>query len=343
MTRLLGTLVFLAFSAPLAAQWLSLATPGVPRTADGKPSLTASVPRDAQGRPDLTGLWARRSVSGDLLDFSKVQEWARATREQHALAFFDTEPSRQCLPRGPDFVGTAMRRIVQSPSFTAVLNDDLTYRQIFTDGRALEPNPNPIWMGYSVGRWDGDTLIVESNGFNDRTWLNPRGLVHTERLRVTERYRRLDFGHMALDVTYEDPGTFDAPLTANIALELVVDNEMLETVCNESSEGRKHWVGEVAHAEATAVVVAPAILARYVGTYRGLWVTNLTTVRVTLENDGLVLQRNGETFRLLPQSDNTFACTCGLGYVFPAKGDEMATEVDEVHVSGAWTFARVTE
>ena len=126
-----------------------------------------------------------------------------------------------------------MQRIVQTSTVTAILHHDLTYRQIFMDGRTLEPNPHPTWMGYSVGRWDGDTLVVESNGYNDRTWLHRRGLSHTEDLRITERYRRLDFGHMQLEVTYDDPGTFDSPLHASVSMEFVTDDELLETVCNE--------------------------------------------------------------------------------------------------------------
>ena len=88
------------------------------------------------------------------------------------------------------------------------LNEDFTFRQIFMDGRALESNPHPVWMGYSIGRWDGDTLVVESNGYNDKTWVHNEGLPHTERLRITERYRRPDFGHVQIDVTYDDPGAF---------------------------------------------------------------------------------------------------------------------------------------
>jgi hypothetical protein len=148
---------------------------------------------------------------------------------------------------------------------------------------------------------------------------------------------------MELQIVYDDPGTLDAPLTAVIALEIVADDEMLEVVCNESSEGRQHWIGEVAHAEATTIEVAPETLAQYVGTYRGLWGRTLVTVNVMLEDGALFLERNREKHRMLAQSDNTFACTCGLGYVFTANGKALATEVDEVHVSGAWTFARVNE
>lgn len=323
MKRRLATLVLLASATPLAAQWLALTTPGIPRTADGTPDLFAPAPRTADGRPELTGLWRPAGVSGDLRDETKVQSWARTLMIEHERNFYRDGPHMQCLPSGPGYIagggggGGGLRRIVQSPSVIAILNGDRTYRQIFTDGRVLEPDPLPIWMGYSVGRWDGDTLVVESNGFNDKTWLHPEGLSHTERLRITERYRRLDFGHLPVDVTYEDPGTFDSPLQARIAMEFAADDEMLEIACNEASEGgTKHWVGDkTTDARETTVEVAPEILAKYVGTYQGIWLDNPTTVEVALDDGTLFLRRNGgERSELLAQSETTFVCsTCTWG------------------------------
>jgi hypothetical protein len=356
MTRQLATLVWLASitsAAPLWAQWLDLATPGIPRAADGTPNLSAPAPRTAEGRPELTGLWRGAGVRGDLRDESKVQPWAVARRAEHEQNFYKDGPHMQCLPQGPAYLGGGgggggnMRRIVQSPTVIAILHPDLTYRQIFMDGRALEPDPLPIFQGYSVGRWEGDTLVVESNGYNAKTWLHPEGLGHTEKLRVTERYRRTDFGHMQVEVTYDDPGTFDTPLRATIALEYAADDEMLELVCNESTEGgTKHWVGDkVADARRTAVAVAPEILAKYVGSYEGIWLDNPTTVEVTLDGAALYLARNrGEKRELIPQSETSFVCpTCQWGqpYVFVREGDGMASEVHEVQVSGAWIFKRV--
>jgi hypothetical protein len=354
MQRLLATLALLASAAPVAAQWLTLTTPGVPRTADGKPDLSAPAPRTADGRPELTGLWRSRGVTGELRDTAKVQAWARTAMAEHERNFYRDGAHMQCLPQGPSYVADAgggggnLRRIVQSPTVIAILNPDLTYRQIFTDGRALEADPLPIFMGYSVGRWDGDTLVVESNGYNEKTWLHPEGLGHTQRLHVTERYRRLDFGHLQVEVMYDDPGTFDSPLRAVVALEYAADDEMLELVCNEASEGgTKHWVGDkAADAQATAVAVAPEILAKYVGKYSGIWLDNPTTVEVTLEGGTtLFLSRNGGAKNaLVAQSETTFVCsTCQWGqpYVFTRDGDGMASEVREVQVSGAWIFKRV--
>jgi hypothetical protein len=352
MKRQLATLVLLAAATPVAAQWLTLATPGIPRTADGKPDLTAPAPRTAEGHPELTGLWRPAGTRGDLRDETKIQAWARTAMAEHERSFYKDGPHMKCLPSGPGYIagagggGGGMRRIVQGPGVLAILHSDLTYRQIFMDGRALEPDPLPVWMGYSVGHWDGDTLVVESNGYNDKTWLHPEGLVHTQRLRVTERYRRPDFGHISIDVTYDDPGTFDSPLHAVVALEYAADDELLELVCNEASEGTKNWVGDkTSDALATEVDVGAQILAKYVGTYQGYWLDNWTTVVVTLEDGALLLQRNrGAKSPLLAQSATTFVCpSCQWGqpYVFTREGDGMATEVAEIQVSGAWIFKRV--
>ncbi|MCZ6584492.1 MAG: hypothetical protein O6930_00600, partial [Gammaproteobacteria bacterium] len=172
----------------------------------------------------------------------------------------------------------------------------------------------------------------------------------TESLRITERYRRLDFGHIQLDVTYEDPGAFDSSLHAVVEMEFAADDELLETVCNEASEGLSHWGGDITEAEKRAVEVAPEILAKYIGTYQGFWLRNLITVEVTLEDGALFLLRDplyttGSTeapkSRLIPLSEIAFECSCGLGFIFTAEGEGMATEVSEVHVSGGWTFTRV--
>jgi hypothetical protein len=152
---------------------------------------------------------------------------------------------------------------------------------------------------------------------------------------------------MQVEVTYDDPGTFDAPLRAVIALEYAADDELLELVCNEASEGgTKHWVGDKAlDARVTAVDLPADTLAKYTGTYQGIWLDNPTTVVVTLENGALYLQRNrGEKSELVAQSETTFVCTTcqwGQPYVFTRDGDGMVTEVREVQVSGAWIFKRV--
>jgi hypothetical protein len=154
-------------------------TPGIPRTADGKPNLSAPPPRTADGHPDLTGLWQTRGAGGNIAERSigdlkpaDVQPWAQALVKQRTENYGKDNPHYKCLPQGPVYATLGgMKRFLQTPAMIAIFDDDLTYRQIYMDGRALETDPNPSWMGYSVGRWDGDTLVVESNGFNDRTWL----------------------------------------------------------------------------------------------------------------------------------------------------------------------------
>lgn len=351
MKRRLVTLVLLAATTPLAAQWLTLAKPGIPRTADGEPDLSAPAPRFADGQLDLTGLWRPVGGTAGLLDQTNVQAWARTLMAERELSYYADGPHFRCLPTGPgSIVGggeEGLRRIVQNPAVIAILNGDLSYRQIFTDGRELEPDPLPSWMGYSAGRWDGDTLIVQSNGFNDQTWLHNQGLSHTENLRITERYRRPDFGHLQLEVTYEDPGTFDSPLQVVVTMQFATDDELLETVCNEAPQGNStNWVGEkIADAEITAVEVAPEVLAKYVGTYQGYWLANPITIEVTLEDGGLFLRRNSsDKSLLLAQSETAFVCgTCRWGqpYIFTRDENGVATAVDEIQVSGAWTMMRV--
>ena len=226
-----------------------------------------------------------------------------------------------------------------------VLYNDLTYREIFMDGRELEPDPLPIWMGYSVGRWEDDTLVVESNGYNDKTWLNRAGVSHTEDLLITERYRRPNFGRMEIEVTYDDPGAFESPLHASIEMSFAADDVMLETVCTEAYGGSEHWSTAVTGRDETSVEVAPEILAGYVGTYRGMYLTNAITIRITMDDDRLFLQRgNGRRAPLAAQTETAFLPEGGgFGYVFTVTGDGMASAISEVHVSGAWTFDRVPQ
>ena len=356
MLRGLISVILLAAALPSAAQWLDLQTPNIPRTSDGSVDLSAPVPQTPAGRPDLSGQWVPVDASGTLFDPEKIQPWALDVVARNKASFFGDDPRFHCLPSGPGSypVGAAYggtRRIVQTPAFIADLNSDLTYRQIFVDGRELEQEPFPVWMGYSVGRWDGDTLIVESNGYNDQTWLHREGLPHTDALRITETYRRPRFGTIELEIDYDDPGTFTEPVQASVEMQFVADSELLEIVCNESSKGRSHYGGEISEADVEAVELSEDVLAKYVGTFEGIWLGNETTLVFTLEDGALYLDRDPpysgtgftevENSRLVAQSDNAFDCDCGLGFVFTEERDGKATEVLEVHVSGGWTFTRV--
>jgi hypothetical protein len=355
LQRLATLIILLVAGLPLSAQWLDLPTPGIPRTANGQADLSAVSPRDTDGNPDLSGLWVPGDARGSLFDTNKTQKWARQFMAEQESNFFGNDPRFHCLPGGPGSypagrIGTSGKRIVQQSNFITILNADLTYRQIFLDGRELETDPFPTWMGYSVGHWDGDYLVIESNGFNGKTWLTRSGLPHTDRLQITERYRRVDFGHIELEVTYDDPGTFTEPVQVLIVLEYVADSEMLETVCNESSEGLSHWNGKIKHADEKVVEVPDEILEIYVGTYQGIWLGGLIKAEFLLENGEMFLVRtppypdvgnfDSAKTRLIAQSETAFDCSCGIAFVFKVDDEGVATEVEEVHVSGAWTFNR---
>ena len=267
-----------------------------------------------------------------------AQPWVNDLIQQRAEDFFKDRPSFQCLPGGPENVG-GWKRILQTPSLIAILNDDLTYRQIFMDGRKLETAPNPIWMGYSVGRWEGDTLVVESFGFNDRTWLNGRGLPHTEALSMRERYQRQDFGHLQVDVTFTDPSAYTKPFTFTVKFRIAADTEMLEAVCEQRSD--HHWVGKVSDVRRSAKRVPEDILATYVGIYRGVWAARPRIVEVTLTSGELLVTVDGETLPLMAQSNALFESADGLAYEFVGDGLGMATRVVEIHVTGNYWLERV--
>jgi|SRR5579871_1254522 len=301
------------------AQWLNLPTPGIPRTADGKPNLTAPVPRMPDGKPDLSGLWRpavspyRFDVIQDLKDESVFRPAAEALFLQRAVNLRHDNPVTHCLPAGPSAIfaagSTRYYRIVQSPSVIALLYELGGFRQIYTDGRELPKDPNPTWMGYSVGHWEGDTLVVQSAGFNDKTWLDMVGHPHSESLRVTEKFRRTDFGHMQVQVTYEDPETLTRPLTMSVAVDYAADGDMLEYVCNEDERDTEHLVG-TAKAEAHP---SPDVLARYVGEYK--FHDGVLSSRDFFGPDQIVTVQNGQLymkdFPLIPQSETRFDSTAG--------------------------------
>jgi hypothetical protein len=243
-----------------------------PRTADGKPNLTAPAPKTSTGKPDLSGIWQpeltpyRFSVILDLKDEVIFRPAAEAIFLGRVKDYRRDDPVTNCLPAGPSEPINAMYRIIHTPALIAMLYESGTgrYRQIYMDGRQLPKDPNPAWLGYSIGRSDGDTLVVESTGFNDRTWLDRAGHPHSEKLRVTEKLHRVDFGHMQYQITDDDPETLTNPLTLSIVVNYRADTDMLENVCNENSNpDRLHLVGT----QPEAVEISPAVLAKYVGTY----------------------------------------------------------------------------
>ena len=268
MRLFFAALILMGSTIPAGAQWLDRPTPEIPRTPDGKPNLAAPAPRGADGKPDLAGVWNAPAAAARP-DPAELQPWVNDLVRRRQQEHYKTRPLYECLPSGPEaerFGG--WKRFLQTPTAIAILNDDLTYRMIHMDGRELEADPAPSWMGYSVGRWDGDTLVVDSAGFNDKTWVSRYGVAHTEALRITERYRRPDFGHLQVEVTYTDPGAYAKPWGFTLNLALAADTEMLESVCENSSE---QWNGSLSDTANRTVSVPADVLARYVGVYSGTY------------------------------------------------------------------------
>jgi hypothetical protein len=272
MHKLTGLTLVLsaALTFPAAAQWLDYPTPGIPRSADGKPNLSAPAPRTADGKPDFSGLWRVPQASAGETDKAlhgvKPQAWAQKLSKERKENLGRDDMTVLCLPVGPR-ASVAPDRIIQSSNMLVMLFDDLSYRQVFLDGRPLPKDPNPTWMGYSIGHWEKDTLVIESAGFNDRTWLDGDGHPHSEALRMTERLRRPDFGHLELERTLEDPKALDQPWVVPIKMEFYADTEMLEYVCAENERDLSHLVGKAADDAKNEVQVAPEILKEYAGIY----------------------------------------------------------------------------
>jgi hypothetical protein len=322
-------------STAARAQWLKTPTPGLPRTADGKPNLTAPAPRAADGHPDLTGLWNlgteigyAANITADLAA-ADIQPWAAALSRQRLEEFGKDDPEiTGCKPGGPRHITRGgLTKVIQTPVVIIFLFEDLSYRQIFLDGRRMPNDPNPTWMGYSIGRWEGDTLVVESSGFNDRTWLDFAGHPHSEMLKMTERFRRTTFGRLTL----EDPAVYAKPLTVSASGNFVPDTDLIEFVC-ENEKDRAHLVGRTT-VEKT-VVVPRATLAAYVGVYEVTDSRSPITggarqvFTVTLEGDQLLLDMRGKgKIPMIPLSQTLFSPRLLGTYEFVKDGSGRVTHM----------------
>ncbi|HET9569461.1 MAG TPA: DUF3471 domain-containing protein [Vicinamibacterales bacterium] len=282
--------VVFAVSAPIDAQWINHPTPGIPRTADGKPDLTAPTPRASDGKPDLSGIWAMNGL-GYTTNITSVEmlPWAQKVYEARSATYGHEDPAVSCLPEGPraGLAGLEPFRIVQTPYVSFFLYETSPVRQVFSDGRKPPVDPTPTWMGYSVARWEGDTLIVETSGYNDKTWLDFTGHPHSEALRMTERFRRTDFGHMKVAITFEDPKAYTKPWTIDVDVNLVPDTELLEYVCLENEKDRERLVGRASDDRSAAKKVSRDVLSRYVGIYDvpmlGVWTVSLDGDELKIE------------------------------------------------------------
>jgi hypothetical protein len=265
-------ITLVALSACANAQWIHQPMAGAPRTVDGKVDVTAKAPRLRDGKPDLSGIWQVENPTREerykfffdginnlgedapvpyfmniLYDFkpedSPMRPEAAAIAQQHHAGMAKDIPSTRCLPFGLPLMDVSPFpfKVLQLPGETVLLYEhDTTFRQIFTDGRKLPSDPSPSWLGYSVGRWEGDTLVVDTIGFNDKSWLDAFGHPHSEDMRVTERFRRKDFGHMEVRVTVDDPKMYTKPFTITLNQRLLPDTDLLENICAENEQDWKH-------------------------------------------------------------------------------------------------------
>ena len=248
--KILPTIVALALwllAPPLLAQWTGAPEAEVPLTADGEIDLEAPAPRLSSGRIDLQGVWMPDDVRylRDLaLDLNPedvpYQPWAKELFDERKDGSHSREdPDAHCLPQGVPKVNFAPNpwKVIETPISTVIIYETFTYwRQIFTDGREVDPNALPTWMGYSTGTWEDDTFVVETRGFDGKPWLDQLGRPSTDQLHVTERFTRTSYGHMTIDISIDDPGAYTAPWSTSGVVRLRPDWEPREYICGENNK-----------------------------------------------------------------------------------------------------------
>jgi hypothetical protein len=265
-------------AAPLSAQWLNYPTPGIPRLPDGKPNLSAPAPRTADGKPDLSGIWGLPCPIGNAAavgsfdgqpnvycatevaippEFGNIgqvfkdglpyQPWAAEMVKKTRAAARPDDPMSRCFPPGIVRLDVfpLFRKMIQVPGLLVILNEqNASYRQIFTDGRPLPVDPNPSWNGYSSGKWEGDTLVVETTGFRDGLWLDTGHSPLTDAARVTERFRRVNYGTLEIELTVDDSKAYTKRWTIPIKQILAPDTELLDYICLENEKDVQHLQGK---------------------------------------------------------------------------------------------------
>jgi hypothetical protein len=265
-----------------------------------------------------------------------IRPWAAAVYKQREDNFRNDTDGIRCLPPGPKAgiaVGNFPMKVVQTPNLVVVLYEYQTlFRQIFTDGRGLPEDPNPTWMGYSVGHWDGDTLVVATAGYNDRTSLDLAGHPHTEALRLTERYHRRDAGHIDLKVTYEDPKSYTKPWTLQVQFDLVPDGDLIEYVC-ENERDKPHLIGK----SGEEFHVPAGVLAQYVGSYESP--TLPVGILISLEGSGLMIDPGYGNIPLVAHSETSFTME-GTGVEFVRDATGAVTAMVEHWTEGDRFFPR---
>jgi len=264
-------------TSALLAQWPNYPTPGVPKTADGKPNLAGPVPRGADGKPDLSGVWQYQrppgapapapaaaaraaSTTNDVVpvavrlsqfwnlgasfpDGLPFQPWAAELHRQRVATNSKENPDAHCLPLGLMQLHThgQPRKMIQTPGVIVILYEaNAGIRQIFTDGRPQPKDVEPWWFGYSTGKWDGDTLVVETTNLRDLGWLDVEGSTITETGRILERFRRVDYGHLEIEVTIDDLKAYTKPWTVTVHQRIMLDTDLIEFICQENNKDPQH-------------------------------------------------------------------------------------------------------
>lgn len=262
-----GLTIWVAFaSAPVEAQWVHYPTAAIPRNAAGKVNLSAPTPRAPDGKPDLSGVWtsdeidprhpdvppnpndattSRRMINlgVDVPGGLPYQPWVKAIVKERTANNAKDDPHIRCFP--DNFLRAYgmphLLKFVQTPRLLVVLDEwDAGYRQVFLDARPLPVDPNPTFNGYSSAKWSGDTLVIDSNGFQNDTWIDWNGSVLTESAKVREEMRRPDFGHLQIQVTVDDPKAYTKPWTVLIKERYIADTELLDEICLENERSLKH-------------------------------------------------------------------------------------------------------
>ncbi len=268
-------LFFTLASVSAFAQWADYPTKGVPKAADGKPDLTGPTPKAADGKPDLSGIWLYTrgpmppapapaaapapgppevvplavrlsqfwNLGASFKDGLPFQPWAAELHRKRVASNSEDNPDAHCLPLGLMQLHThgQPRKMIQTPGVTVILYEaNAGVRQIFTDGRPMPKDPEPWWFGYSVGRWEGDTLVVETAGFRDLGWLDVEGSPLTETGKLIERFHRPDYGHLDIEVTIDDPKAYTKPWTVTVHQRIMLNTELIEFVCQENEKDATH-------------------------------------------------------------------------------------------------------
>jgi hypothetical protein len=271
MKSIVAAAVIFAFAVPAFAQWAKVSDLSLPRTPDGKPNLSASTPKAPDGKPDLSGIWTPEldpnalppgattveSITGfvppryfvDITSGMKPEDvamtpWATDLLQKRQASAGKDDPAAHCKPPGVPAISAAPLpyKIVQTPKLVLILYEGETvYRQIFLDVRRPVEDPQPRFMGYSTGKWEGDTLVVDTVGLTDKGALDARGHPHSDGLHLTERFRRLDVGNLEIAITIDDPKAYAKPLKYTLKASLVPDEDLLEYFCTQNEKDVQHF------------------------------------------------------------------------------------------------------